>query len=146
MSSPLGLASCNCTALHTSIDRARLLRQMYTQFAKSLGINPNTTQTIPFSCVNASYLYSLEDIVLKDNEDVCRCHSRTQLDTTIRGAQTLTHSTYVVLFRWACRSGGSTGSKVVPRVAALALHKTLQSGSTSCVPPITFDATRMCVR
>ena len=37
--------------------------------ARYLGLNPKTCGTIPFSMVNASYVYGLEDIVLKNVSD-----------------------------------------------------------------------------
>jgi alpha-glucosidase (family GH31 glycosyl hydrolase) len=36
----------------------------YAQFAEALGLDPTSTQTIPFSATNQSYLYALDDIVL----------------------------------------------------------------------------------
>ena len=36
--------------------------------AITMGLDPNTTTTIPFSVVNSSYVYALEDVVLKDLE------------------------------------------------------------------------------
>lgn len=41
----------------------------YDAMAEYMGINPNTQVTIPFSMVNASYVYGLEDIVLKNLTD-----------------------------------------------------------------------------
>lgn len=49
-------------------DGVRPNEKMFVAMAESLGLNPKTCGTIPFSVVNASIAYALEDIVLKDAE------------------------------------------------------------------------------
>eukprot|EP01087_Luapelamoeba_hula_P016795 TRINITY_DN519_c1_g1_i1.p1 TRINITY_DN519_c1_g1~~TRINITY_DN519_c1_g1_i1.p1 ORF type:complete len:943 (-),score=155.61 TRINITY_DN519_c1_g1_i1:23-2851(-) len=49
-------------------DGVRPNEAMYEQLAKYMGLNPKTAGTIPFSIVNSTYVYGLEDIVLGDLE------------------------------------------------------------------------------
>lgn len=49
-------------------DGVRTNEKMFVPMAKALGLDPKTCGTIPFSVVNASIAYALEDVVLKDSE------------------------------------------------------------------------------
>ncbi len=50
-------------------DGVRASEDQHDAMARAMGLNPATCGTIPFSMVNSSYVYALEDIVLKAVED-----------------------------------------------------------------------------
>lgn len=50
-------------------DGVRPTENMHDQMCTALGMNPATCGTVPFSMVNQSIVYALEDVVLKDVEN-----------------------------------------------------------------------------
>lgn len=80
-------------------DGMRPTEEMYQSFAKALGLPSNSTQTIPFSCVNSTYLYNLEDVVLKDVENVCLI-SRIRLILSSTNARSIVNDIHSLSCRW----------------------------------------------